>query len=274
MTDILCSYLMKILIVFLNFLAPIGLIVQRDVPYALGDSHCADIYKLPNSSGRPAIVYLYGGGWREGSKERAAFVAGTLARRGYVVVVPEYRHFPRVGLPEILTDHAGAISWTLAHATELGGDSHRVIIAGSSSGAWGAAMLVLDPRWLELYGFNPGDLAGMIGMAGPYMTSSLTDERDREVFRGTGRDMEPINHARAFHPPMLLLTGTADRDVLPISTSVLAQRLGGSIGAVVSRFYTELGHDEIIRSLIFPFSQYGSVAKDIESFIENLSKKQ
>ena len=273
MMHALSDYLINAIIFLLNYTAPVGLTVERDIPYASDRFHRADIYRLENASARPVIVYLYGGGWRGGSKGRAAFVGGALARRGFVVVIPEYRHFPQVGLSEILADHAAAVGWTLTHAGEIGGDPRRVIIAGSSSGAWGAAMLVLDPRWLERAGSKPDELAGMVGLAGPYMTSSLTEQSDRDVFKESGSDMEPINHASTPHPPMLLLTGTADTDVLPISTTMLSEKLRGGMGAIESRSYAGLGHADIVLSLVFPFSRQAPVLKDIEHFSGTLPQR-
>ncbi len=270
MMHFLGVHLARALIVVLNYTAPFGLTVQRDLPYAQGAFHQLDVYSLDRSVDRPVIVYLYGGGWRGGSKGRAAYVGGVLARRGFVVVIPEYRHVPQATLPDILADHAAAVGWALAHAGEIGGDPRRVIVMGSSSGAWGAAMLALDPRWLAQAGAKPGDLAGMVGLAGPYLIASLTEQPDRDVFRGTGPEMEPVHHAAGPHPPILLMTGTSDTDVLPIGTATLAKRLRETPGAIETRHYVGLGHEDIVQALVFPFNRHVSVADDIEIFAKSL----
>lgn len=254
-------------VILLNALAPVSADVERDVAYAPGPSHLADVYRPSTGEGCPVVVFLYGGGWRTGSKEGVASVGAALARNGFVAVVPEYRHFPEVGLPDILADNAAAVAWAIAHAPAFGGDPRRVVVAGHSSGAWAAAMLALDATWLERAGTRPDALAGMIGLAGPYAVSTLTDRADQEVFAGAGPEMEPINDRPERHPPMLLLTGADDADVLPSGTTALADRLRGRGGEAEAHVYAGLGHGEIVEAVSFPFLGRSSVSDDIEHFV-------
>lgn len=267
MWQVLSSKLAHVIVALLNVLAPLGSNIRQNVVYAPGASHQADIYRPGGGAARPVVVFLYGGGWRSGSKEDVAFVGAALARRGFVVVIPEYRHVPMVGLPDILADNAAAVAWTIAHASEFGGDPHRVVVAGHSSGAWAAAMLALDPRWLAQAGVEPSALAGMIGIAGPYAVWSLTEPEDKEVFAGSGPEMEPINLRPSRQPPLLLVAGTADRDVLPSSTSALADHVRGLGGRVESHIYAGLGHDQIVKALSFPFSLWSPVSSDVDRFL-------
>jgi pimeloyl-ACP methyl ester carboxylesterase len=48
---------------------------------------------------------------------------------------------------------------------KLGADPDRIVLAGHSAGAYNAAMLALDPRWL---GVDREAIKGLIGLAGPY----------------------------------------------------------------------------------------------------------
>jgi acetyl esterase/lipase len=57
------------------------------------------------------------------------------------------------------------VRWVLANAAQLGGDPARVVLMGHSAGAYNAAMLALDPRWL---GPQRSQVSGLIGIAGPY----------------------------------------------------------------------------------------------------------
>ena len=254
-------------LVVLNLLAPVEVHVDTNRAYAAGHEHQADIYR-PNGSGpSPVLVFLYGGGWRSGSKEDVAYVGAAFARRGFVVVIPEYRHFPAASLSDILADNAAAVAWAIGHASEFGGDPHRVVVAGHSSGAWAAAMLGLDATWLERAGSSPEDLAGIVGLAGPYATSALTDPLDKQVFTGADPAMQPINHADAGrHPALLLLSGAEDQDVRPTGTIALADRLQASEQPPQTHIYPGLGHGQIVRSLSFPFSAQATTADDIARF--------
>ncbi|SDO31956.1 Acetyl esterase/lipase [Methylobacterium phyllostachyos] len=266
MLGLLCDKLVSATLLVLNLLAPAEVHVDTDLPYAAGSGHRADVYH-PNATGRsPVLVFLYGGGWRTGSKADVAYVGAAFARRGFVVVIPEYRHFPAASLSDILADNAAAVAWTIAHAAEFGGDARRVVVAGHSSGAWAAAMLGLDATWLKQAGSSPEKLAGVVGLAGPYATSALTDPQDKQVFLGANSAMQPINHTAGAHPALLLLTGAADEDVRPTGTVALADRLPPGAGPQAMHIYAGLGHGQIVRSLSFPFSLQAPIADDIARF--------
>jgi acetyl esterase/lipase len=64
-----------------------------------------------------------------------------------------------------LQDNAAAVHWVRQHAKKLGADPDRIVLAGHSAGAYNAAMLALDPRWL---GVDREAIKGLIGLAGPY----------------------------------------------------------------------------------------------------------
>ena len=257
-------------LVILNLLAPLEIRVQKDLAYAAGDQHQADVYRPASNSPRPIVVFLYGGGWREGTKDAFAYVGAALARQGFVTVIPEYRHFPTASLPDILGDNAAALAWTIANAAALGGDPRRVVIAGHSSGAWAAAMLGLDPVWLEHVGSSPAALAGIIGLSGPYAVSALTEPADVKVFAGSDPGLQPVAHAAGRHPAMMLLAGSADLDVRPAATVALADRLRAAGNDPDLHIYPGLGHAQTAWSISFPFSLQAPVADDIKRFVDKV----
>ncbi|SDA14183.1 Acetyl esterase/lipase [Methylobacterium sp. UNC378MF] len=253
----------------LNALAPLEVHVDTGIAYADGIEHRADVYRPAAAGPCPVVVFLYGGGWRTGSKEEVAYIGAAFARRGFVAVIPEYRHVPRASLPDILTDNAAAVAWTIAHAAQYGGDPGRVVVVGHSSGAWAAAMLGLDPTWLEQAGSSAAKLAGIVGLAGPYTSSALTDPLDRQVFVGSDPALQPIHHASGTHPAMLLAAGAADLDVNPAGTLALNKELLASSGSETMKIYPGLGHGQIVHAMAFPFSLEFSVADDVARFIDN-----
>jgi len=60
---------------------------------------------------KPTIVFFYGGAWQSGSKEAYRFVASRLTKKGYVVVLPDYRLYPDVTFPAFVDDGAEALRW-------------------------------------------------------------------------------------------------------------------------------------------------------------------
>lgn len=256
-----------LMILVLNLLAPASANLQRDISYGSQSYNRADVYRQDRGSAHPVVVFLYGGGWQSGSKERVAYVGAALARKGFAVVIPEFRHFPAAGLSDILSDNAKAVVWAAAHASEFGGDPRRIFVAGHSSGAWAAIMLALDSKWLRQTGSEPIALAGAIGLAGPYEISSLAQQADKDVFVGSGPEMEPINDCSAQHPPILLIAGTADDDVSPSSTTDLSDQMRKFGNKAETHTYPGFGHDQVLHAVSFPFSMGSSVSDTIQHFV-------
>jgi acetyl esterase/lipase len=255
----------------LNALTPQGgLTITRNVAYAPGDRHSLDIYKPRDANGLPVIVFFYGGSWREGSKDIYPFVAATLARRGNIVVVPDYRLYPEVQFPAFLQDCAQAVAWTEQHLAELGGDPKRVFLMGHSAGAYNAAMLGLDPSYLAAAGVNRSSLAGVIGLAGPYDFLPITGADIKPVFATVqdGPQSQPITYVDGSNPPMLLLAGTRDTVVKPRNSTALAAKIRAHGGRADTKFYPGIGHIGLILSIAPAFQWLAPTLRDIGLFID------
>jgi acetyl esterase/lipase len=255
----------------LNSTIPTGdLQITRDVAYAPGPRHGLDIYRPAHAAGPlPLIVFLYGGDWRSGDKSIYTFVAAPLARRGAVVMVPDYRLFPEVQYPAFLQDNAAAVAWAIGHAAEYGADSHDVFIVGHSAGAYDAAMLALDPRWLRAVGVDPRSLAGVVGLAGPYDFLPITDKPTIPVFASAPDDpsTQPINHIDGHNPPMLLIAGEDDTTVEPRNTTALTGRIATAGGPVADKLYPGIGHIGLITAFAPLFSGRAPVLDDVWRFV-------
>lgn len=247
-----------------------GVVVTQDIRFAEGPRGTLDVYRPANAAGAaPLVVFLYGGSWRMGDKAIYPFVAQPLAAQGAVVVVPNYRLFPEVAFPSFIEDNARAVAWAFAHAAELGANPAAVFVAGHSAGAYNAAMLALDPRWLAAAGVDRGRLAGAIGLAGPYDFRPITGPDIIPVFAPVngGPASQPITFADGTNPPMLLLTGDADTTVRPRNTQALAARIRQGGGPVEARTYPGIGHIGIITAFAPLFSGRAPVLDDVWAFI-------
>lgn len=64
---------------------------------------------------------------------------GTLLARALaphvLVIVPDYRNYPRVDVSGMISDIDMSIEWVLKNAEEFGGDTSRVVLVGQSAGA-------------------------------------------------------------------------------------------------------------------------------------------
>jgi acetyl esterase len=93
------------------------------------------------------VLYLHGGGFMVGAPETewGVAVAATVAVCGIVVSV-DYRLAPENPYPAAVEDSYAALTWMALHAEELGIDSGRLAVAGSSAGGTLAAALTLMAR--------------------------------------------------------------------------------------------------------------------------------
>ncbi len=247
-----------------------GLTITHDVAYGPNPRERLDIYRPSAAGPAPVIVFLYGGAWNSGSKATYPFVAATLARRGNVVVVPDYRLYPAVRYPAFLQDCAQAVAWASAHMAQLGGDPARLFLMGHSAGAYNAVMLGLDAGLLQAAGTSRDRLAGVIGLAGPYDFLPMTGADTRAVFGPAANDprTQPITHVDGHAPPLLLLAGSADETVRPRNTLSLAARVRASGGAVQSRIYPGVGHVGLVIAIAPLFQGKAPVLDDVEAFVQ------
>lgn len=246
---------------------------QADIVYADNPRLKLDIYKPVSTTGskKPAtIIFFYGGGWEAGEKADYKFVAEAFTSQGMMVVIPDYRVFPEVVFPEFLQDAAHSLAWTKEHIAEFGGDPEQLFVAGHSAGAHIAAMLTLNPVYLQQVGMQPQQLSGLIGLAGPYDFLPLKSETLKEIFGEESQrwQSQPINFVTTQHPPTLLLVGKRDRTVLSRNSYRLADKLKQQGNWVELVEFDEYGHVAMVAKLAKPLRGEGALLTAIVRFVE------
>lgn len=247
---------------------------MHGITYGEGERRRLDVYAPTDARGAPVVVFFYGGSWRSGSRESYAFVGHALAARGIVTVIPDYRVYPEVTYPDFLVDSAQAVAWALREVGEYGGDAQRLFVMGHSAGAYNAAMLALDARWLEAAGSSTDALAGWLGLAGPYEFLPIINPSVKPVFHhpDTPPDSQPIVHASAASPPALLIAATPDLLVEPErNTGALAAKLRAAGVPVTERYYDRVGHSTLIGSLSPPLRGFAPTLEDVVGFVNEHS---
>lgn len=221
---------------------PAGVRIDRDVAYLEpGRGEKADLYlpaDNPDSSRRPAVVIIHGGGWTGGDKGAAReFNIGTnLAIRGYVAMSINYvlSTDGKATWPQNLHDCKTAVRWLRKNADRLQIDAEHIGVIGGSAGGHLAAMVALtgpgdglDPSGpygefscrvrcaADMYG--PAELLGSrdIAMLGKSHTEAP------ELYRAAS----PVTYSDSGDPPVLILHGTADRTVDVKQSETLAAAL-------------------------------------------------
>lgn len=251
-------------------------VAQDGIAYGSDARQKLDVYQpLPARAAaqgqRPLIVFFYGGTWSSGDRAMYRFVGEALASQGAIVVIPDYRLSPGVTYPVFLQDSARAMKWALDNAARLGADPTRVYAMGHSSGGYNAAMLALDPRWLGEVGASPKQLAGWIGLAGPYDFLPIDDPAAQRAFDwpNTPRDSQPIHHVTAASPPALLMAASKDRVVDPVrNTEQMVAKLRAAGVRVETREFDDLGHVTLIGAVARPIRWIGGpVVPPILTFV-------
>lgn len=249
--------------------------VVRDIAYETGPLAGnprlrLDVYRPSRAGGKlPVAVFVYGGSWEFGRRQDYPFVALELARRGIVVMVPDYRVYPEARFPDFLDDTAHAVAFAHRTAASWGGDPRRVFVVGHSAGAYNALMLALDPHYLAAAGDSRDAIAGTVGISGPYDFLPIERPDIRAVF-ASAPDLsvtQPIGYADGRNRPLLLLHGTADETVLPRNTEALAARVAARGGPVAMKLYPGVGHIGIVAAFAPLFRDRAPTLDDVARFV-------
>lgn len=202
-----------------------------------------DVYRPASADAKalPVVVFLYGGSWRNGERAQYRFVGRRLAQQGVLAIVADYRTTPAAVFPTFVEDAAGAVAWARRHAGEYGGDPARVHLAGHSAGAHIAALIGTDARYLGAHGLKPRDLAGVIGLSGPYDFEIAGYE---DVFGPPSQwpRTQPVAFVDGDEPAFLLVHGTGDTVVESVDSRILAERLRAVGGSAELLWLPDAGH--------------------------------
>lgn len=217
-------------------------VTRRDVFYtATNDKlQSLDVYAPATGANRPVIVWIHGGGWKEGDKAGS----GTHKKpqlftdRGFVFVSINYRLLPSVALEDMMGDVAKSIRWVRDHAREHRGDPDTIIVMGHSAGAHLAALVCTDDRYLKAEGVSLESVKGCvpIDVSAYDVPKRIRDLDDgisanfRKVFGDDDqrqRYFSPVTYVRsgAGIPPFLILHVASRAD-----TKAQAQWLADALG--------------------------------------------
>lgn len=239
--------------------------VASDLAYGPHPRQRLDVYRPKAASADlPLVVFLYGGAWNSGDRRDYGFVGRSLAARGHVVVVPDYRVLPEVEYPEFLVDCVRAVRWATARAREFGARASRLVLAGHSAGAYNAAMLGLDPG----YGVS-AEVRAVVGLSGPYDFYPFDIDISRRTFGAVADPLttQPINFVTGRAPPMFLASADGDKLVYPRNTTALSARLRDHGVAVVERHIPGGGHPTTLLELGSLFGGKTELLAEMTGFI-------
>lgn len=240
----------------------------NDIAYGSEKQQKLDIYTpVKIETDAPVLVFFYGGRWTFGSKEQYAFVALPFVKKGYIVVIPDYAKYPDVKFPAFVQDGAKAVSWLSDNIASYKGDASRFYLSGHSSGAHIAALLSANSHYLKEQGKDRTVITAFAGLAGPY--DFIPEDPDLKDMFGPPenyKNMQVPTFIDGKQPPMFLLHGADDKDVILRNLNLLRDKIHESGGEVETKIYDGIDHKEIVGALSWVWKDKAPVADDMDAF--------
>jgi len=244
-----------------------------DLPYGQGRRQRLDVYAPRGAANLPVVIFWYGGSWTKGSKADYRFVGTTLAQRGFVAVLPDYRLYPQVTFPLFDEDGARAVAWVEQHVREFGGDPKHIVLMGHSAGGHTAAFLALNHAFLQKFGADPQSISGLVGLSGTYVLVPDTATL-RATFPPpyTENDWQPIRFVDEHAPPTLLLHGLDDTEVLPQEAVALHDALLRAHVRAELHLYPHRGHGATVAPFALLARWRTPVVEETVGFIQSVTR--
>lgn len=256
-------------VTFLNTITPSSSFkAEKNISYGPHERHKLDIYRAKKlDETAPILVFMHGGGWRNGDKQMYKFLAQGFAKEGYDIAVPNYRLAPEAKYPDMLHDTAKAVAYVAKAYPD-----RPLVLMGHSAGAYNVLMMGLDAAYLGDESVEMcSRISGIISLAGPTGEIKLKSPKYVEVFpnRFEGKD-GAINNIDAPAPMMLIANGDADTQVDTINATGLAKRIETRGGEAVLKIYPDHSHNDLVKFLSRYFEKQSPIKDDITAFIKSL----
>ena len=216
--------------------------VEQNITYGEGgDTELKLDIARPGGDGPfPAIVFIHGGGWFQGTRQGYRGQIMEAARRGYVSATISYRLMQfdteeketttaTPNFPAQIHDAKAAIRWLRANAAKYHVDPGRIGVTGGSAGGHLSLLVGLTDVQANLEGDrgNPDQssrVQAVVNVYGPTDIASCHEDSSVawifRLFMGgtpdetaeTYRQASPVTYVNRDNPPVLTLHG--DRDTL------------------------------------------------------------
>jgi len=209
---------------------------HKDIAY--DEVHAAqklDVYLAESDDPIPAMIYIHGGGWRGGSKNRIPAWLMKAVQEGWLSVVSvEYRFTDVAPHPAQVNDCMRAIQFVRHNASKWNIDPQRIGVTGGSAGGHLSLWVALHDDAADADSKDPVErkssrVACAVSFAGPTDWSLLAElEHKHPAYRqllgyepGTPADamgeevktdVSPISFASKDDPPVMQVHG--DKDVI------------------------------------------------------------
>lgn len=224
-----------------------------------------DVYYPKNKTNSSTIVWFHGGGLTGGNKE----MPRELMEKGFIVIAVGYRLSPKVPVKDIIEDATAAVAWAFNNVASYGGNNKLIFVSGHSAGAYLGMMLTLDKKYLSKYNIDADSIAGLIPFSGQAITHfTVRQERKIKDIQPIIDEYAPLYHVRPTAPPMLLLTGDREMEMLGRyeENAYLARmmKLAGNKTTVL-RELQGYGHNMVYPAIPLLIEEVNRLSKEIKA---------
>ncbi|WP_436414649.1 alpha/beta hydrolase [Petrimonas sp.] len=271
----------KILFIFLLIGVSLGCSAQNykivsNIPYydnakrnsgAYIKERCVlDIYYPTNKTDFATIVWFHGGGLTGGEKE----LPDGLKNKNIAIIGVNYRLSPKVQAPAYIEDAAAAIAWAFNNIEKYGGDASKIFVSGHSAGGYLACMVGLDKKYLAAHDIDANRIAGLIPLSAQTITHfNIREQLGIKNTQPIIDEFAPLFHVRADAPPMLLITGDRELELLGrYEENAYLARMMKVAGHNETRLLELDGYDH---NMVYPALPL--VLKEVERILNTENKK-
>ncbi|KAF8151671.1 alpha/beta hydrolase domain-containing protein [Crassisporium funariophilum] len=250
-------------------------IPRKTFKYGSTDRHQLDVYypiAAPKSGTTPILFFIYGGGFNTGDRLLSpatfglvyACLAAFYARRGFIVVIPDYRLVPNVTFPGPAEDVRDAMRWAVQNTEHLvstgspSPDTNTLLIMGHSAGAAHAATMLFSTDVLGQDDELRSKIVAAILVSGPYdlvsMDSSWPTADIHIKYWGSLEQVKTNDPVHLFRrlpqpiverlPKILLVEGENEPNWLLDAGKVFQESLEQRLGQPVKKIIG-MGHNHI-----------------------------
>ena len=230
-----------------------GLKVQLGLAYGEDRLQRYDVFSPANATCAPILMFWHGGGWTNGYREYAHFMARHVCALGIVLVAPSYRLVTTDKLPAAYEDALACLEHVHLHAQGFGGDAQRILLSGHSAGGHLAALVALrreSPQKGSIRACLP--ISAIMDLHHPAPQPGSLEERVYRLVLQQPLDdaiLSPISWAAGNQVPFELSIGSEDSERVLVSNRRLATLLKAQNSPVALREHNGQTHFDTHTSL-------------------------
>ncbi|MBV9131522.1 MAG: alpha/beta hydrolase [Chloroflexi bacterium] len=189
---------------------------ELDLEYGASERQRLDLYlpSTPSSqqTGWPLLLFLHGGGFREGDPALYGYLAEPYLQRGIAFASVGYRLTPESYLPSTFGDVEAVLAWALQNLPDRGVDTERLALTGHSAGAILTAHLAVRDDWLHQRALPSDLIKAAIPISGVYDFTAPDDRHDFFAPGADRSDSSPIHRLSTNTPPPMLIAYGSDEN--------------------------------------------------------------